>query len=265
MKTPLPALPVNNTKEEIINDINVTEKVQAFCTKYYNIYANTTIESTSADFDSDIIYVNVGKVTSNLVSTITINKETYDDTEQLISIGNNGFIKAPLWYVEDGYLYVSIFILGIHTTANSIEISYDTVSKIIEDTNSIPADTLEITEVYALNTQDGYKNEVTTNDDNTEIVQNTEHGLHAIGVIIQDTDGQDILNESIYYLYHSELSMGISTPETMNNTQVTFALYGKYSTEAYTEVEQRIMNNTILIPNEGAAQFRLTVNCMVKE
>lgn len=250
---------------QTISDINIMEKVKAFCNKYYNNYANTTIETTSEDFDSDIVYINLGQVVSD-ESEIQINGETYDTTEVSLSIGNNGFLKAPLWKIENKVLYVSTFTLGVNTTENEIIVVCGNITKTITDTNSIPATTLPITQVYALNTQDGYTNSVTTNDNNTEIVHDTEHGLHLVGVVVQDSESQDILDESIYYLYHSELSSGISTPETIEQ-QITFGMYGKYSTEPYTQdqVEQRVMNITLLIPDKGATQFKLTVNCMYKE
>lgn len=253
----------NSKKTDTIDDINLTEKTQAFCTQYYNKYANKNITSTDEEFINDIVYVNLGSVDVSSVDSITINEKEHDSSNKSISIGNNGFIKSPLWKIEDGSLYVSIFILAINTTADQIEVVCGNNIKVITDTNSIPATVLPITEVLALNTQEGYTNDVTASDNNTKIVENSEHGTHAVGIVLQ-SEGEDILDTGIYYLYYSESSMGISTPELMDGENVTFAFYGKYSTKPYTEAEQRVFNFTLLIPTKGAAEFQLTVNCEVK-
>lgn len=253
----------NSKKTDTIDNINLTEKTQAFCTQYYNKYTNKTITSADEEFVSDTVYVNLGSVDTSSIDSVTINEKEYDNSNKSISIGNNGFIKSPLWKIEDGNLYVSIFILAINTTANQIEVVCGNNVKVITDTNSIPATVLPITEVLALNTQEGYANEITTSDNNTKIVENSEHGTHAVGIILQ-SNGEDILDTEIYYLYYSELSMGISTPELMDGENVTFAFYGKYGTKPYTEAEQRVFNFTLLVPSKGAAEFQLTVNCEVK-
>lgn len=253
----------NSKKTDTISDINLTEKTQAFCTEYYNKYANKTITKESEEFNNDVVYVNLGEVESSSAKSITINDEEYDNTDKNISIGNNGFIKAPLWKIEGNNLYVSIFTLAVKTVSDEIKVVCGNNTKVITDANSIPATQLPITQVLALNTQEGYKNDITTSDNNTKIVENSEHGTHAVGIVLQ-SEGEDILDTSIYYLYVSELSMGISTPEEMSGKDVTFAYYGKYSTKPYTEEEQRVFNFTILIPAKGAAEFQLTVNCEVK-
>lgn len=249
--------------KDIISDLDLTGSVKAACDKYYNKFSNETIDSANENFDEATLYVDLGNVVSTDATNITVNDQDYDNSDVSISIGNNAFVKAPLWKVQDSKLLVSIFLLGLETATDEITITYGDNVKTIKGVEGVPATELPITEVLALNTQEGYTNNIETSDNNKVITQTTGFGSQAVGVVLQ-ADGEDILDTSTVILYKAGNYIGISTPETMGEDTVTFAFYGKYSTGAYTEEDTRTFDFTLLVPDKGIAQFNLTVKCIVE-
>lgn len=249
-----------NSRDNI--NVNLEQKLQAFKEKYYNKFSNKKITTSDADFDSSLVYVNLGNVNST-VDTITVNDETIDSTVVGVSIGNNAFLRAPLFKVEDNVLYVSTVLLVTFAVDEEIKVIAGDNTKYVKDSNIMPSTILPISNVYALNTKEGYTNTVQASDNNTVITQTAGYGTSAVGVTLQ-SDGTDILDSQVVYVYRTGLSIGISTPERMDNKDVTFAYYAKYMNSAYTEEETKEFNFVIYVPDSGIAQFNLTVNCIVE-
>ena len=254
---------LEENSKDIISDLDLIGSVKAACDKYYNKFRNETIDSANENFDEATLYVDLGNVVSTDVTNITVNDQDYDNSDVRISIGNNAFVQAPLWKVQDSKLLVSVFLLGLETVTDEITVTYGDNVKTIKGVEGVPATELPITEVLGLNTQKGYTNNIETSDNNKVITQTTGFGSQAVGVVLQ-ADGQDILDTSTVILYKAGNSIGISTPERMGDDTVTFAFYGKYSTGAYTEEDTRTFDFTLLVPDKGIAQFNLTVKCIVE-
>lgn len=249
-----------NSRDSI--DVSLEQKLQAFQEKYYNKFSNKKITASDADFDSSIIYVNLGNINST-VDTITINNELVNSAEVNLSIGNNAFLKAPLFKVEENVLYVSTALLITFAVDEEIKVVAGDNTKYVKDSNIMPSTILPISNVYALNTKEGYTNTVQTSDNNTVITQTAGYGTSAVGVTLQ-LNGEDILDPEVVYVYRSGSYIGISTPETMDSKDVTFAYYGKYMNSAYTTEETREFNFVVYVPQSGIAQFKLTFNCIVE-
>lgn len=249
--------------KDIISDLDLTGSVKAACDKYYNKFRNETIDSANENFDETTLYVDLGNVVSTDTTKITVNDQDYDNSDVRISIGNNAFVQAPLWKIQDSKLLVSVFLLGLETVSEEITVTCGDNVKTIKGVEGVPATELPITKVLGLNTKEGYTNNIETSDNNKVITQTTGFGSQAVGVVLQ-ADGQDILDTSTVILYKAGTGIGISTPERMGNDTVTFAFYGKYSTGAYTEEDTRIFDVTLLVPEKGIAQFNLTVKCIVE-
>ena len=250
----------SNSRDSI--DVSLEQKLQAFQEKYYNKFSNKKITASDADFDSGIIYVNLGNIDST-IDTITINNESVDSAEVNLSIGNNAFLKAPLFKVEENVLYVSTVLLITFAVDEEIKVVAGDNTKYVKDSSIMPPTILPISNVYALNTKEGYTNTVQATDNNTVITQTAGYGTSAVGVTLQ-SDGKDILDSQVVYVYRSGLSIGISTPERMDGKDVTFAYYAKYKDSAYTEEETKELNFVIYVPDSGIAQFKLTFNCIVE-
>ena len=250
----------SNSRDNI--DVNLEQKLQAFKEKYYNKFKNKKITASDADFDSSLVYANLGNVKST-VDTITVNDETIDSTVVGVSIGNNAFLRAPLFKVEDNVLYVSTVLLVTFAVNEEIKVVAGDNTKYVKDSNIMPSTILPISNVYALNTKKGYTNTVQASDNNTVITQTAGYGTSAVGVTLQ-SDGEDILDSQVVYVYRSGSSIGISTPERMDSKNVTFAYYAKYMDSAYTEEETRELNFVIYVPDSGITQFKLTFNCIVE-
>ena len=250
----------SNSRDSI--DVSLEQKLQAFQEKYYNKFSNKKITASDADFDSGIIYVNLGNIDST-VDTITINNESVDSAEVNLSIGNNAFLKAPLFKVEENVLYVSTVLLITFAVDEEIKVVAGDNTKYVKDSSIMPPTILPISNVYALNTKEGYTNTVQATDNNTVITQTAGYGTSAVGITLQ-SDGKDILDSQVVYVYRTGLSIGISTPERMDNKDVTFAYYAKYKDSAYTEEETKELNFVIYVPDSGIAQFKLTFNCIVE-
>ena len=250
----------SNSRDNI--DVNLEQKLQAFKEKYYNKFRNKKITTSDAEFDSSLVYTNLGNVKST-VDTITVNDETIDSTVVGVSIGNNAFLRAPLFKVEDNVLYVSTVLLVTFAVNEEIKVVAGDNTKYVKDSNIMPSTILPISNVYALNKKEGYTNTVEASDNNTVITQTAGYGTSAVGVTLQ-SNGEDILDSQVVYVYRSGSSIGISTPETMDSKNVTFAYYAKYMDSAYTEEETRELNFVIYVPDSGITQFKLTFNCIVE-
>ena len=201
---------------------------------------------------------------SDSETTISINKQVIDNSDVSISIGNNGFIKAPLFKVEENILYVSTLLLALKGAEENVEVVYGDNKKIINSKEMSTVTRLPVTEVLALNTQPGYTNEIETNEDNTDIVEISSYGTHAVGFIIQN-GSEKLLDPSLYYIYSSgPKNIGISTPERMDGKDVTFAYYAKYKTGPYTEELERVFDYELLIPGVGLSKFKLTAKLIVE-
>lgn len=250
----------SNSRDNI--DVSLEQKLQAFKEKYYNKFRNKKITASDADFDSSLVYTNLGNVSST-VDTITVNDETIDSAVVGISIGNNAFLRAPLFKVEDNVLYVSTVLLVTFAVNEEIKVVAGDNTKYVKDSNIMPSTILPISNVYALNKKEGYTNTVEVSDNNTVITQTAGYGTSAVGVTLQ-SNGEDILDSQVVYVYRSGSSIGISTPEKMDSKDVTFAYYAKYMDSAYTEEETRELNFVIYVPDSGIAQFKLTFNCIVE-
>lgn len=263
-KLGLDPLPGEDDDSDILNGIDLQADAKTFLDSYYNKYANETITKDNAKFDDDIVYENLGAVDSDSETTISVNKEIVSNSDVSISIGNNGFIKAPLFKVEEGILYVSTLLLAVKGAQENVEVVYGDNKKIINTKEMSTVTILPITEVLALNTKPGYTNKIETNDDNTEIVETSSYGTHAIGFIMQN-GSEKLLDPSLYYIYSSgPKSMGISTPETMDGEDVTFALYAKYMNGPYTEELERKFDYELLIPGVGLSKFKVTAKLIVE-
>ena len=249
-----------NSRDNI--NVNLEQKLQAFKEKYYNKFRNKKITTSDAEFDSSLVYTNLGNVNST-VDTITVNDETIDSTVVGVSIGNNAFLRAPLFKVEDNVLYVSTVLLVTFAVNEEIKVVAGDNTKYVKDSNIMPSTILPISNVYALNTKEGYTNKVEATDNNTVITQTAGYGTSAVGVTLQ-SDGKDILDSQVVYVYRTGLSIGISTPERMDGKDVTFAYYAKYKDSAYTEKETKELNFVIYVPDSGITQFKLTFNCIVE-
>lgn len=249
-----------NSRDNI--DVNLEQKLQAFKEKYYNKFRNKKITTSDAEFDSSLVYVNLGNVTST-VDTITVNDETIDSTVVGVSIGNNAFLRAPLFKVEDNVLYVSTVLLVTFTMNEEIKVVAGDNTKYVKDSSIMPSTVLPISNVYALNTKKGYTNKVEASDNNTVITQTAGYGTSAVGVTLQ-FNGEDILDSQVVYVYRSGSAIGISVPERMDGKDVTFAYYAKYKDAAYTEEETKELDFVIYVPQSGIAQFKLTFNCIVE-
>ena len=250
----------SNSRDSI--DVSLEQKLQAFQEKYYNKFSNKKITASDVDFDSGIIYVNLGNIDST-VDTITINNESVDSAEVNLSIGNNAFLKAPLFKVEENVLYVSTVLLITFAVDEEIKVVAGDNTKYVKDSSIMPPTILPISNVYALNTKEGYTNTVQATDNNTVITQTAGYGTSAVGVTLQ-LNGEDILDPEVVYVYRAGSYIGISTPETMDSKDVTFAYYGKYINSAYTTEETREFNFVVYVPQSGIAQFKLTFNCIVE-
>lgn len=263
-KLGLDPLPGEDDDSDVLNGIDLQKDAKVFLDNYYNKYANKTITSGDAEFDNDIVYENLGAVESDSETTVSVNKQVIDNSDVSVSIGNNGFIKAPLFKVEENILYVSTLLLAVKGAEENVEVVYGDNKKIINSKEMSTVTMLPITEVLALNTKPGYTNKIETNKDNTDIVETSSYGTHAIGFIIQN-GSEKLLDPSLYYIYSSgPKNIGISTPEKMDGKDVTFALYAKYKTGPYTEELERVFDYELLIPGVGLSKFKLTTKLIVE-
>ena len=111
--------------EKEIEIESLEEKLNAIKEKYYNVYENQEITSEDGEFDKSTLYVEIADCDKEDLKSIYINSKKYDNENKKLSIGQNSFIVAPIFLVEDGKLLVSpLYILNV-AEAEEVRIVFD--------------------------------------------------------------------------------------------------------------------------------------------
>ena len=94
-----------------------------------NLYNKLTADLTFADMQAAQktgFYTEIGNVTEKDGAVFKINNKIYSGEEVKLSIGNNKFVVAPRYYVENGKLYVASYLLSLKANdAKNVEVSYN--------------------------------------------------------------------------------------------------------------------------------------------
>ena len=185
-------------------------------------------------------------------SSIFINGVEYDQTDRKISIGNNAYIIAPIFMLDNNHLTVSnlYLIAGAIDGVNEIKYKDNIFNVTLE--GIAHRKLLTINKVEGANTQIDRKNEVSIEGDT--ITQISNNGKHIIAVTLE-SDGQ-IINDTneVIYSIESNGNMGMTSPESSGADHIyTYGLYPKYKNGDYSieEVGTYTRRKRLIVPGKG--------------
>lgn len=120
-------------------------------------------------------------------------------------------------------------------------------------------DVLTVKEVKTLG-QHGNVNKVTVNGN--KIIQESDDGRNLVGVVLS-ADNADILDPSeIVYALNSTGDLGMTSPETIEGEQVSYAIYLKYKNGGYDASDiktNRTYNRKLIVPGKGSVDLTFTL------
>ena len=224
-------------------------------TNYIDKYNSAEINPDSPEFNKDELYSDLGEIKSSDVANITINGVTYDNSNKRISIGNNAFIVAPVYLIEDNHLLVSNFYLTVHAKDGIVTVKTETDAFEVTLEGLDGGDTLALNKAIPAFTQEGRINEVTV--DGSTITQVSNSGNHGLAVMLE-ADGQ-LLNDAdlICYSLLSNGNIGMTTPNAIDGEMYTYGAYLKYTGADYTAEDATTITSvrTLFVPGKGSIEL----------
>lgn len=234
---------------------SLEEKLTAIKEKYYNVYENQEITSEDGEFDKSTLYVEIADCDKENLKSIYINSKKYDNENKKISIGQNSFIVAPIFLVEDGKLLVSpLYILNVAETEEVRIVFDDKLVKIKLAEKDLIKEKLEVEKVEAILTKPQRENKVFYfKEKNKEIInQISENGEQAIGIVLKDKEGNAIndVDETIYLVDEND-NASITVCEEIEEEKYTITMYLKYQTSDYEVNESQTTKKKIIVIGKG--------------
>jgi len=245
----------------------LSKKGKNLITNNYNSVENVTYGLSDDEFPIDDFYVKVGKYSGSAVNKITINGTEYTNEYKRMGIGQNSWLEAPIWKVEDKTLYVATAWLiaeSMPEALTEVKIGSTTYNvKVFND--SVTENTLTISNVYALNKVEGETFNIAREGSN--IAVESSDGRHIVGVTLS-LNGEDLTdsNDIIYSLAENG-TLSLTTPEAIEKEYgdrtdlqtVTYGIYPAYKDGKYTEQEEKTVLHKIAIPGKGVIRLNFSL------
>lgn len=247
---------------------NINSKLEmmsnSLFTTYYNKYLSgdvildsnietQAISGVEYELDNDIYYVAVGTYKGDVdsVTEVSIGDTAYDKTPKMLNIGNNAYIYAPVWKIDNGIFYVAYPWLNVHNKENITNIKIDTINykvKVFKDGN------IKVENVTGLNTIDGYKNDIVVEENHIDYT--TEHKDHELGITL--SDDETTFNTDEYLIIKNDDSVSLGQVG-----EYTYIIPTKEEGEVTSE-ETYSNEYTIVVVNNGVTNIIVDVNLNVK-
>ncbi len=239
----------------------LTEKTKSFKTTYYNQKPNQKVTADQLNGDNNY-YMELGDykgTDKNQVTELTMNGNTYGTENTSVSIGNNGFIEAPVWKISDQNK-VLVAIPYLASDALPGQETYITVGgqeiyvKLYND--SVEENVLTLSDATALNPKEGYKSEAKITGEN-EVEFTYTHRTSALGLTLKLGD-EVVKGDDLLIFRKSGKNMGVTTTEK----DVTYGIYPDYANEPVTETKTTDHVYRLAIPGKGVIEVNVTFNAV---
>ena len=272
---------VANLSKADVTTESVKTASTAMSDKYYNKFANKSVYEKSLApegtdeaniLDDASFYITIAKGIPADLSYVQIGDVRKEKKDTLkVSIGNNGFIIAPMWKVdeENNLMVATALICALADVKTGI--TEVTVGGI---TYSIPAievtgdpKPLKITNAV-INKKEGSKSAVTFTADSA--TASLDRFDQAIGVVI--SAGEEAITDTskMLFVYNEQnQTFAMTPPETWDGVACTYVRYMfPYVARKVDSAEAgqtRTVTTKIVIPGYGLAEFTLTATSIYTE
>lgn len=272
---------VANLSKADVTTESVKTASTAMSDKYYNKFANKSVYEKSLApegtdeaniLDDASFYITIAKGIPADLSYVQIGDVRKEKKDTLkVSIGNNGFIIAPMWKVdeENNLMVATALICALADVKTGI--TEVTVGGI---TYSIPAievtgdpKPLKITNAV-INKKEGSKSAVTFTADSA--TASLDRFDQAIGVVISAGEEAIIDTSKMLFVYNEQnQTFAMTPPETWDGVACTYVRYMfPYVARKVDSAEAgqtRTVTTKIVIPGYGLAEFTLTATSIYTE
>ncbi len=226
---------------------------------YYNKAENSELEKVS----DDNFYVQVEDNEINELSAITINNVIYKkDVDYKFSVGNNNFISAPIWKLEDGKLFIALPTLYVEAKGGLTKI--EAGDKVINIRVYEDAGDMSIGKVGVFGETNGASADKTVDSSGKIIINHTrESGKTFVGWAF--TKNNKPIEKDLYVFtrkYYEEsksISYGIDITTDSEEYGYSTGLYNYFINGEITEPKSRKIDYTVAIPKIGNIEFIVNV------
>lgn len=226
---------------------------------YYNKAENSELEKVS----DDNFYVQVEDNEINELLAITINNVIYKkDVDYKFSVGNNNFISAPIWKLEDGKLFIALPTLYVEAKGGLTKI--EAGDKVINIRVYEDAGDMSIGKVGVFGETNGASADKTVDSSGKIIINHTrESGKTFVGWAF--TKNNKPIEKDLYVFtrkYYEEsksISYGIDITTDSEEYGYSTGLYNYFINGEITEPKSRKIDYTVAIPKIGNIEFIVNV------
>ena len=275
------ALIVANLSKEDVTKDTVKTNGESMSTTYYNQFANKTVyEKSVAPKDTpedqilkdDSFYTAIAKGIPEGMSYVKIGAFRKKPTDTVkVSIGNNGFIVAPMWKINDQnqLLVATAFLLALaDETTGRIDVSAGGITYSVPVMDPITEGKhLHITDAI-VNPHEGSVSSVTFTGEEANAV--LDRFDQAIGVVISAGDEAITDTGMTLYVYNENSNtIGITPPESFGGKACTYVRYmfpyAARKVDPSEANQHRTAVTSIIIPGKGKIKFTLNATSMYTE
>lgn len=272
---------VANLSKADVTTESVKTASTAMSDKYYNKFANKSVYEKSLApegtdeaniLDDASFYITIAKGIPADLSYVQIGDVRKEKKDKLkVSIGNNGFIIAPMWKVdEENNLMVATALIcalaDVKTGVTDVTVGGITYSIPAIEVTSEPKP-LKITNAV-INKKEGSKSAVTFTADSA--TASLDRFDQAIGVTISAGDEAITDTTKMLFVYSEQNQVfAMTPPETWDGVACTYVRYMfPYASRKVDSAEAgqtRTITTKIVIPGYGVAEFTLTATSIYTE
>lgn len=272
---------VANLSKADVTTESVKTASTAMSDKYYNKFANKSVYEKSLApegtdeaniLDDASFYITIAKGIPADLSYVQIGDVRKEKKDKLkVSIGNNGFIIAPMWKVdEENNLMVATALIcalaDVKTGVTDVTVGGITYSIPAIEVTGDPKP-LKITNAV-INKKEGSKSTVTFTADSA--TASLDRFDQAIGVTISAGDKAITDTTKMLFVYSEQnQTFAMTPPETWDGVACTYVRYMfPYAARKVDSAEAgqtRTTTTKIVIPGYGVAEFTLTATSIYTE
>ena len=272
---------VANLSKADVTTESVKTASTAMSDKYYNKFANKSVYEKSLApegtdeaniLDDASFYITIAKGIPADLSYVQIGDVRKEKKDKLkVSIGNNGFIIAPMWKVdEENNLMVATALIcalaDVKTGVTDVTVGGITYSITAIEVTGEPKP-LKIT-TAVINKKEGSKSAVTFTADSA--TASLDRFDQAIGVTISAGDEAITDTSKMLFVYSEQnQTFAMTPPETWDGVGCTYVRYMfPYAARKVDSAEAgqtRTITTKIVIPGYGVAEFTLTATSIYTE
>jgi len=272
---------VANLSKEDVTTETVKTAAKTTSDTYYNKFNNKTVyeksiapEGTPEDqiLKDDAFYLKVAKGIPEDLTYVQIGDVRKEKTDTLkISVGNNGFVTAPMWKVdEDKNLLVATILIctfadpatgNTEVTVGGVTYTVPAIEKVEE------MKTLTITKAV-VNTHDGSKSTASVSGDT--VTAALDRFDQSIG--IQISAGDEVITDTSLTLYRYDeqnQTFGMTPPESCAGEACTYTRYmfpwAARKVDSAEAGQTREAQIQLVIPGYGVAKFKIVATTIYTE